>query len=593
MSPNHPTSTLDLIHQLWAQASLPPSILRNTINAGHIILPHEPSLHGQAIRSSFQLTAVAQAAASVVALTHSLYIRLLQLSSDEVTEEIVEGVVLDRVEVDARHAIAEYFGWTRLAPHSSSAVGTQENLANSIPTDSSEGRKVLGISPDAVADWDDLAGLYETKPGGRGIKGVVRIHTNFPHHKLGILQLLGLLPPEIRWNDEGIQRVFERVRKEDIQRRVKNWDAFEFEAAAQGRGLCVTAYRSRDEWMGSAMGKVLRNWMEENVDSSAFRISRIASGDCLEQKREKGRGRGRGRLKVIDMSRVIAGPVATRSLAALGADVLLISSPHLPNLPLREVDTARGKRTTFLHLATSSSELPPELISLIEQADVFSQAYRPASLASKGLTPEKLQQLRPGIIYAELCAFGFTGPWSDRRAYDSLTQTAVGMNYFESTHYSDYLGKKEEEERVEPKPLPVQALDYVAGSLMCFATLSAKCRAMLEGDEGVGWKVQVSLASVAEWIISLGQLEGMEAWEEPPERALPEDGAGWVEVYKVRGSKKGEEGRVEVLAIRPASIAARAAVEQRQQEEQEGKGGGGLQWTVPAHLNVDALKWID
>ncbi|CBQ70520.1 conserved hypothetical protein [Sporisorium reilianum SRZ2] len=565
-------SALDVVRQLWAQALLPGRVLENTVERGHVVLTGDAAEVGAAVRTSLQVGAVAQACCAAVALAERLRGSLLALER----AEAVDAVVLERVEVDARHAVAEWAGWT--AVHLGTSV-------DAVSADSDAARRALNIDEHAVADWDALAGLYRTAPSpARSVPGIVRIHTNFPHHKLGVLQLLGLVPASARWTDEDIHDIFARVGREDVQRELAKWDAFEFERAAQHAGLCATAYRSRAEWERSEMCAALRGWMDENPGGSAFRISRIECATPAPLAVTK-RGEGK-RLKVVDMSRVIAGPISTRTLAAHGADVLLLSSAHLPNLPLRELDTARGKRTAFVELPRRPSGLGTEMQALLKDADVFSQAYRPGGLAERGLGAEAVQQLRPGIVYAELCAFGFTGPWKHRRAYDSLTQTACGINFLEGLSYQQHHGTGGD--AVEPKALPVQALDYAAGSLMCFATLACKCRAIMERLNGVeeekGWKVQVSLASTAEWIVGLGQVHGDEAWVRPPAEVVPNgDEAGMARMtssYRVRGLEEGDED-VRVLAIRHASIPP------AQDEEDEG-----LRWTVPGHLGVDRLEWL-
>lgn len=589
-------SSLDIVRQLWEQAKLPSRVLEKTIRSGNVVLGHDPAEYGQAIRSSFQLTAVAQGCTAAIALANRFYEDLVDLEVEQNSKEEVVQIVLPQVSVDARHAIAEYRHWTRIhSPQSPGKASTKEMIDRAISSSSDEAKELLSIPKDAVAEWDPLAGLYRTSPSPsptqRGVPAAVRIHTNFPHHKLGILQLLGLAPESARWNDPGIQEdVFSRVDRKEVQKKLDEWDAFEFEQAAQARGLCVTAYRSAEEWKASEMSKALAGWMGEN-GGSALRISRITAN----KDQKSGTRRDGKQLRVVDMSRVLAGPTSTRTLAAHGADVILLSSPHLPNLPLTELDTARGKRTAFVELPKGEEGLPTEMIMLIQGADVFSQAYRPGGLAERGLSAEDVQALRPGIVYAELCAFGFAGPWSKTRAYDSLTQTACGMNYLEGLSYREHhagISKEGDEELVEPRPLPVQALDFAAGSLMCFATLACKCRAILDRLEGKtsedegeeGWKVQVSLASTAEWIQSFGQIHGDDAWTAPPEAAIPSDAeelAAMVGSYKVRGLKSEQD--VDVLAIRHASIPA--------QEESDNEQRNGLRWTVPAHLGVDQLEW--
>lgn len=552
MSQAKVVSSLEIVRQLWTQASLPVSVLENTIRAGNVELVGDGK---QEVRSSFQLTAVAQGCAAAISLVDHFRRAL----SNGISER---GLVLPKVRVDARHAIAEYKGFIRIH------TGESKDIH---PVDSKV-KELLGIPSNAVEDWDDLAGMYETKENQRW----VRLHTNFPHHKLGILQLLGLVDESLHPNTDGIQEVVGRITKEQVAQRVREWEGFELEAAAQVKGLCVTAYRKREEWLESEMGRAVRDWMDENVGGSAFRITAIPNTSASSQVR---RGKeGEGGMKVIDMSRVIAGPYSTRTLAAHGANVLLLSHPDLPHLPLRELDTLRGKRTAFLALPPSPS-LPDELIALVRTADVFSQAYRPRGLASRGLSSEQVNALRPGIVYTELTAFGFTGPWSHTRGYDSLTQTACGMNHLEGLHYQTHSGIRESV--LTPKPLPLQALDYVAGSLMCFATLAAKCRAAQNG-----WKVQVSLASTAEWIIGLGQLhDGIQAWKSPPTEVIPQDLGDLERIcerYRVRGLDPGVE--LSVLAIRHAGVPPR-------QEANEDEDESGIRWTVPAHLGVDTLTW--
>ncbi|SPO43496.1 uncharacterized protein PSANT_01181 [Moesziomyces antarcticus] len=588
MSKAGAVSSLTLVRQLWEYAGLPTRVLENTIRQGGLELVHDPSVYGQAVRSSFQITAVAQACTATIALAAQYYKRLIQARTKLGGEE--EDVVLGPVSVDARHAVAEWKGWTRIyLDRGATGVGVGEMIRDSIASDSDEAKQVLGMDAHAVADWDSLAGLYRTRPAeAREVAGIVRIHTNFPHHKLGILQLLGLVPNSKHWTDQDIHEVFAQFQHSHLQERLDGWDAFEFERRAHERGLCVTAYRTLSEWEQSPMGEAVRRWIGEN-GGSPFRMSRLTASTSHTPRAHT----ATERLRVIDMSRVIAGPYSTRTLAAHGAEVMLISSAALPNLPLRELDTARGKRTAYAHLERGE-KLPRKMRRLVEGADVVSQAYRPGGLVERGLGPGEVQALRPGVVYAELCAFGFTGPWAATRAYDSLTQTACGMNHLEGRSYCEHTGQHE----VEPKALPVQALDYAAGSLLCLATLAAKCRGILEqmpatsggeGDQQKGWHVQVSLASTAEWIKSLGQVHGEAAWETPPHHVLPVDAdqlAAMASSYRVRGLKSHaqdyERQDVFVLAIRHAAV---SAPDSGAEDEDD------LRWSVPAHLGVDTLRW--
>lgn len=169
-----------------------------------------------------------------------------------------------------------------------------------------------------------------------------------------------------------------------------------------------------------------------------------------------------------------------------------MTSPNLPSLPNLDPDTSRGKRTTQLDL-TSQEDLNT-LLSLIKEGDVFLQAYRPNGLEEKGCGPSDLAAIRQGIICANLRAWGWDGPWKDRRGvsifyiyvirpnklfipqFDSLVQTATGFNHDESVAFSSFKGTVEE--TAVPKPFPVQALDHAAGYLLTFGILSAFCKSI-------------------------------------------------------------------------------------------------------------------
>ena len=195
-------------------------------------------------------------------------------------------------------------------------------------------------------------------------------------------------------------------------------------------------------------------------------------------------------IRVLDLSRVIAGPVAGRTLAAHGADVLLIASPNLPSIPWLVIDTGRGKRSAHIDLATTAGKA--KLTELLAEADIFSQGYRPHSIANLGFSPEDAARIRPGIVYVSLSAYGPVGPWADRRGFDSLVQTATGINHAEAEALGDDY----------PKELPAQALDHASGYLMAFGAMMARAR---QAREGGSWHVQVSLAQTGQWLTSPGR----------------------------------------------------------------------------------------
>jgi crotonobetainyl-CoA:carnitine CoA-transferase CaiB-like acyl-CoA transferase len=200
-------------------------------------------------------------------------------------------------------------------------------------------------------------------------------------------------------------------------------------------------------------------------------------------------------LRVLELTRVLAGPIAGRTLAAHGADVLWITSPRLPDLPALDKDTARGKRSIQLDL--NDPDDMTRLRALVKEADVFLQSYRPTSLAARGLSPEELVKLNPNIIIANLSAFGTAGPWNERRGFDSLVQTCSGMNVSEASYFGHPNG-------AEAKPMPCQALDHASGYFLATGIAAAVYR---RAKEGGAWRVDVSLAGTMKWLRSLGQMK--------------------------------------------------------------------------------------
>lgn len=309
--------------------------------------------------------------------------------------------------------------------------------------------------------WDRIAGPY---PCGDG--RWVRLHTNFPHHRDGMLRLLGC-----------------EYDKAAVAAALRGWTAFDLEDKAAEAGLCATAMRSFAEWDAHPQGQAV-------AVQPLVRITRI--GDAPPRSLPKA-DRPLGGVKVLDLTRVIAGPVCGRVLAAHGADVLSICSPNRPNLPRLVVDTGRGKLSAHLELRDPGDNA--RLKALLADADVFVQGYRPGGLAALGFGPDDAARIRPGIIYVSLSAYGSAGPWSGRRGFDSLTQTASGMNHAEA----------EAAGLDGPKALPCQALDHGSGYLLALGAMTALMRRMREGGS---WHVEVSLARTGRWIRDLGRVDG-------------------------------------------------------------------------------------
>jgi crotonobetainyl-CoA:carnitine CoA-transferase CaiB-like acyl-CoA transferase len=195
----------------------------------------------------------------------------------------------------------------------------------------------------------------------------------------------------------------------------------------------------------------------------------------------------------LDLTRVLAGPTCARTLAEHGADVLKITARHLPGSSSQEFDTGHGKLSAYLDLREENDV--ETLRGLVRQGDVFSQGYRPGTLAQRGLSPEDLAALRPGIVYVSLSAFGRIGPWATRRGFDTVVQTVSGI--------TDRQGKLFPGAEPGPQFYPVSAIDYLTGYLMAFGTLLALAR---RAREGGSWLVRISLAQTGRWLVERGQV---------------------------------------------------------------------------------------
>jgi len=324
----------------------------------------------------------------------------------------------------------------------------------------------IGDTPPADP-WDPIAGAYPTQDGW------VRLHTNFPHHRDGILKLLAC--------DNTRQDVAAALRRQKAET---------FETAAFQAGLCVSAYRSFAQWDAHPHAQVL-------AGLPPLRLERLRDAKPIPFTPNP--ARPLEGVKVLDLTRVIAGPVAGRTLSAHGADVLYVASPTIPNLPTLIADTGRGKRACAIDLETPEGRAT--LRALVEQADIFLQSYRPGALARHGFGPAQVAAMRPGIVVGTLSAYGETGPhgpqsWAGKRGFDSLVQTATGFNHAEA----------EAAGTASPKPLPCQALDHASGYLLALAAMAARLR---QAKEGGSWKVSVALATTGTWLRSLGRIYGL------------------------------------------------------------------------------------
>src|SRR6266571_7821997 len=307
--------------------------------------------------------------------------------------------------------------------------------------------------------WDAIAGIYKTRD-----QRFVRLHTNFRHHRDAVCKVLNCEPE-----------------RDQVQAALMQWDGEAFETAAYAAGGVVAMMRSHQEWSASPHARAL-------AELPLVGIEKI--GEAAPKPWSKG-DRPLAGVRVLDLSRVIAGPVAGRTLAVHGADVLLISGPDLPAIPWLTIDTGRGKLTSFVDLKSEQGR--GALRDLLASADIFSQGYRPRALASLGFSPQDAARISPGIVYVSLSAYGHPGPWAERRGFDSLVQTATGFNHAEG-QAAGVDG---------PKELPAQMLDHATGYLMAFGAMMARAR---QSREGGSWHVRVSLARTGQWLWNLGRV---------------------------------------------------------------------------------------
>ncbi len=346
----------------------------------------------------------------------------------------------------------------------------------------------------AGAERHPIMGVYPAKNGRWSY-----LHCNFPNHRDAALGVLG-------------------VEEEDgdaVRRAVAKWDALELEEAiiaANGAGGMV---RSMDEWarhpQAAAVASLPLVEMEKIGDSPPEPLpegSRPLSG-----------------IRVLDLTRVLAGPTCARTLAEHGADVMKITAPHLPSIGAQEYDTGHGKLNAHLDLRQENDL--ETMRELVREADVFSQGYRPGALAKRGLSPEDLAELRPGIVYISLSAFGRVGPWASRRGFDTVVQTVSGI--------TDRQGELFPGAEPGPQFYPVSAIDYITGYLMAFGAMVALAR---RAREGGSWLVRLSLAQTGRWLVSRGQVPEAEL-RDAPDDFTPEEIAGWSTTSDVPDGKLG------------------------------------------------------
>lgn len=435
---HHAFSAQDVVRDIWPHLQLPPNALKSL---------HLPGHSRPAVPSSYKIGILAQSSIGLSALAASLLYSTRYNDTSQTSPERASATptlpIIPGVQVPLEHAIIEF---------------KSERLDT-----------IDGTSPPSV--WGSIGGLHRFSAGGH-----VRIHDVFPNHALGTLKLLGLQPNATRGQ---------------VSDKVAEWNCVDLETAATEHGkLAIYALRSYSEWDSLPQAAA--------INDQPIIMKQLAAGQRKSMPPTQGT-RCLSGLRVLEMSRVIAAPVAGKALAAHGADVLWVTSPSLPDQPSLDRDFGRGKRT--IQLDINISEDKARLMELLRTCDVFIQGFRPGSLVNHGLSPEEIVRINPTIIIANLSAFDPDGPWSSRRGFDSLIQTCSGMNVSEAEH----AGKGE-----TARAMPCQALDHASGYLLATGVMAALYH---RATQGGAWMLDASLAGVMKYLRSLGQYPGATAFD--------------------------------------------------------------------------------
>ncbi|MCJ2057498.1 CoA transferase [Methylobacterium sp. J-048] len=338
------------------------------------------------------------------------------------------------------------------------------------------------------APWDPIAGDYRTRDGW------IRLHTNAPHHRAAAERVLGA-----------------QADRAGMERAVATWDKGDLEAAILAEGGCAAEMRGPDAWAAHPQGRAVA---EEPLVAFEPAADRTASRWRPRPERPL------AGLRVLDLTRVLAGPVATRFLAGFGADVLRIDSPDWSE-PAIEPEVTLGKTCSRLDLRRAADRATFE--ALLAGSDVLVHGYRPGALDGLGYGPEARRALAPGLVDVSLDAYGWTGPWAGRRGFDSLVQMSCGLAQ------AGQVWRQAE----GPVPLPVQALDHATGYLMAAAVLRLLARRL---QDGTGGQARLSLARTAAFLIAAGPAEPEPALApETREDLAPEvEATSWGPAHRLR-----------------------------------------------------------
>jgi crotonobetainyl-CoA:carnitine CoA-transferase CaiB-like acyl-CoA transferase len=281
---------------------------------------------------------------------------------------------------------------------------------------------------------------------------------------------------------------------------VAKWNALALEEALAFLHLCGAAVRSETEWRSSVPGRVL---------GAPIVLKKIGQAP---PSRLKDSATPLGGLRVLDLSRAVAGPAATHFLASQGAEVLNVVNPRLPSLPGLDIGFAAGKRRTELDLKRPADA--ENLRRLARDADIFVESCRPGALAGLGFSPASLAHLAPGMISVSLSAYGAEGPWAGRRGWEETTQAATGLAAEQGAFMA---ARRRPHREALPELIPAAVCSTITGTLAAAGVLAAVLKRIREG--GI-WRVQVSLAATAMWLQSLGRIDAAQV----PQAWNPRDG---------------------------------------------------------------------
>lgn len=342
--------------------------------------------------------------------------------------------------------------------------------------------KVLRIHGAAPSAWAPLSGFWRARDGW------VRTHANYPHHERALRRLLGL----------GADA------ETDAAAAIAARTAADLEDRAAEIGAIVGRVRAPEEW---------REHEQARIVATAPIVERRRIGDAAP--RPEG-------FRVLDLTRVIAGPIATRDLALAGAEVLRVDSPALPETGWIHLDTGQGKRSTLLDLRQAGDHATFE--RLLSRAHVVVTGYRPGALARFGLEPEDLAARHPGLVTASVSAWGAHGPWAARRGFDSIVQAVSGIAMVESP------------DGETPGALPVQALDHATGHFLAAGIVRALGA---QRREGGSTDIRMSLARTAHALLTSTDpaTEAAALVTAPPPLAFP----GAPDHYPVVGGEWGAD----------------------------------------------------